>query len=656
MTTNGAAKGGPPPDWRDGSMDRDRANESDGSEELDGLNAHDGSDEYDDELFEVHFGSKRLLENRYAHWGLWYGLPTLLVALLSGLIWVSRWDIKVSLQVFGQASVEGHHGAVLRSGRPGALRMGIYKVVGGRYEHPITGTVAFVGAKGQGRSQTLFSDTSHGGVSLDARFMVPQVPAGRYALRFRIHGPSGLRRALVPVDVVAPDARDAVMQPKLRIDEKTLAAWNPASADEDGLVIELVPRAGWRVSNEVVEDLYLRAADLSGRPQKVETRAVVLKGLVGSLGPGRMLWNWRSTGTDGLSRFTIVNRQPVLVLGVEYRQGPGGVVHRRRFSLVGRPAQASLTMASRVVRPGSKQVVACEALLDSAGMYLDGYHNGHLTWMARGALQRGKVEYRVVAPNREGLWFLQAYSDMIDPGNSAGTVVAFVTHRPVDGALAAYICHVAAVRIRRWTQRASKGTKGGRAPVAAVLDWEASRLEGLSHWVRNADDQSARQVIQFALSRLEAFLYVPAMIENTLPKERAALKARQHRAQHYLLGLFVMGLVGLLAAVGWVVVVQVRMRRASLALQARLMEDDVVAHGSPAQDGDGASGGGEGLSRENEDGSDGVVGDALYRTDLGRDKKESPYAFALQIGILVALVLFTVAAVLVLVTNLMWGM
>ena len=311
-------------------------------------------------------------------------------------------------------------------------------------------------------------------------------------------------------------------------------------------------------------------------------------------------------------------------------------------------------MASRIVSPGSMQVVSCAALLDSDDMYLDGYHRGHLTWMGRGALRNGKVEYRLRAPKDEGLWFLQSYSDMIDPGDSAGTMVAFVTKRPVNGALAAEISHLAAGRIRRWTEGAAQGAKGPKVPVAAVVDWEARRLEGLSRWVRGADEQSARAVIQFALSRLEAFVYVPSMIANTLPKERAALKARQSHAQHYLLGLFLVGLVGLLAAIGWVLVLQVRSRKASLALQARLMEDDVVQDRS-AQDGRDATGEGEVAPGKTGIGTD-EVDDALYRTDLGRAKKESQYAFFMQIGILVALIFFTVAAVLVLVTNLMWGM
>ncbi len=611
---------------------------------------------------EPHFGSEPLFEDKRARILVWYVLPGLLVVLLAALIASSRWNLEVTLYVFGQADPSQvqtlekqrqrsvrfkhrrpvkHPAVMLRSGGRGAVRMAVYRRLGSKFLHPLRGSVRLVG---KGRSWKLFD--GKGVESLEARFSVPRV-TGTFKLLAKVHAPGGLRKASVDARVVEkldwprPVALETAM---------TMPRWDRPEPDRDGTLVELTPRGGWSVPGEVATSMTVRVTDASGRPKSVDVRVGLLRGLSGNKGPGSVLMSWRRTGPDGLASFQVMSRKPLLMLVVEYRASEGRPVQRYHFQFATRPVQASLLGTGRVTWVGKSFVLEAHSVLQTGVLYLDGYHDGTLTWMDRAELEGGKALFQVPVPDHEGLWFLQVYSDLVEPGQSVSTWVSYVLPKgqTMGPALASRIVGKAAQLMHRWSDLAavSSGEDAAQVSVRRALAWEAGRLKVLADWVAQADAATARRVVEYALGRLDGFSFPPEMLADTLPAERQAIASRRHRVQILLLGFFFMGLVVFLALLGWVLLRQVRAGRMAAAEIERLS-------------GELDDGGVETAMAERAELPSRQGGEALAMAGVrapDRGGRSGRWTLRLQTMAVVFVILFAIVSVIVLLTNLMWGM
>ena len=180
-------------------------------------------------------------------------------------------------------------------------------------------------------------------------------------------------------------------------------------------------------------------------------------------------------------------------------------------------------------------------------------------------------------------------------------------------------------------------------------------------------EEKVEEVVEYALSRLEKGYYPPKMVANTLPKHRAALGKRKSELQRLFLTLFGVGATGFFIILVFVVWASMKAARAAAWERERLMEgiEEGVGWGETEREKDGESegegereGGSEGDGERDGAGAGDRVGDRegddVHRTEIGARRKVGGWRMGVQIGILVAVVVFTVVSVIVLGANLVW--
>ncbi len=565
------------------------------------------------------FGSQRLFESRVAHVLAWYVLPALLVLVVGALIATSAVRLHTSLYVFGQQTPEGR--AVLRPGASNAIRLAVFDKIPGKFLPRFRAKVTFVGP---GRRRVLFEGA--GPETLEVNFRLPKALRGEGRLLVQACGRGGCRKTKLPV-LLSQDA--PTLLPTGLDGHDTLPAWSPPVADPEGTLVEVAPQGGWSLPGELPAGLCVRFTDRFGWPRRVEVRVRFLGGLLQRpVRPGGLLWDWRDTGPAGLACFRVRTRRRLLVLQVEYRSTGARAFRTWRYELVSRPAPAVLRGTARIVRPGLAFVLEAESLSARGPLYLDAYGQGGLGSMHRSVLRAGKASFRLKVPEQEGLWFLEVYSDLVAPGQSVATWASYVTARRFSSGEAARILRRIAGVLGRWAVAARTYL---HVPVATralrrATAWEAARIRMLAEWAARAPVREAERAVGYALGRLQGFAFQPAVLVETFPQEHAALVAAKHRIQRRLLALLGVGVLAFLGLVALVVLRQIQASRRAQQEIARIASEDL-----------------------------GVAEAELWRTDLGA-RRDSKTVFWLQTGAVVFVILFAIASVVVLVTNLVWGM
>ena len=102
------------------------------------------------------------------------------------------------------------------------------------------------------------------------------------------------------------------------------------------------------------------------------------------------------------------------------------VERRRRQQFSCRPAQTFLRVGQRVVDAGQEILVVGETLEGSGTMFLDMYWRGVQVFVANERVRRGRAEFKVKVPDVDGVVILQAYMDMVDPGQAVSVKALYV--------------------------------------------------------------------------------------------------------------------------------------------------------------------------------------------------------------------------------------
>ncbi len=580
--------------------------------------AGEGS-ELDQGSLEPSFGSQRLFENRFAHLLAWYLLPALLVLVVGALIATSAVRLHTSLYLFGQQTAAGR--AVLRPGQPNAIRLALFDKISGKFLPHFRARVTFAGPLGR---RVLFKGS--GPEALEVNFRLPKELRGEGRLLVRACGRGGCRKTSLPVLL---SRKAASLLPTGLDGHDTLPDWSPPVPDPEGTLVEVSPQGGWSLPGELPAGLCIRFTDSMGRPRRMEARVRFLAGLLQRpVRPGELLWDWRDTGDAGLACFRVRTRRRLLVLQIEYRRSESSPIRGWRYELVSRPAPAVLRGSGRIVRPGSLFVLEAESLSGTGPLYLDAYGQGGLRSMHRSLLRASRARFRLKAPDQEGLWFLEVYSDLVAPGQSVATWVSYVTRKPHSSQEASQILGRIARVLDQWARSVRSYL---HVPVATqalrqATAWEAARMQVLAEWAASAPASEAQRAVAYALGRLQGFAFQPAVLVETFPREHAALLAAKHRSQTRLLALLGVGVALFLGLVVLVVLRQVQAARRAQQEIARVASEDL-----------------------------GLEERELWRTDLGA-RRESKVLFWIQTGAVVFVILFAIASVVVLVTNLVWGM
>ncbi len=362
------------------------------------------------------------------------------------------------------------------------------------------------------------------------------------------------------------------------------------------------------------------------------------------------------------------------------------VEHRKKQRFGCRPGQLVLQVSRRTARPGESVFVEAITLPESGSMYLDVYWRGILIHTANAKVENGQAEFWVNMPDVEGFVYLQAYMDMVSPGQAVGVKALFVSKEfdrekwkksgryeqmHLNGAVR--VIEATAGKLREMADEYVERLTL-KSPVSGVeeedkedisiqeekvrerelLLLEAIHLEGIARLLSETGAEGGieeipdiDEVLSYGLSRLEKGYHPPRLIANTLPGARIELAATKARLQRTFLSLFGVGAFGFFLILGFLISTWIKESREAEREREKLMlgcEDD---EDSPVEIAEKKPVGDEKTGETD-------VEDNLHRTNIGADRKTGGWRMSFQIGVLVGIVIFTVISVIVLIANLVW--
>lgn len=597
-----------------------------------------------------------LLPNRWVRRLVLGAIPVLALFFGSALILTSQLGISHALQVYGTAAgqgassakelQEGKVEALLVAGQDNAVRVAIWNRRKKIHERHFRASLTLTGGPDKIRVP-LLATVAGPGPTLEARFRVPDLTPGRYVLHVKAWSGELHFESRIPAQVVRPPHwRPAVPIEPLEAEDR-LPGTDP---DPDGIVAEILPGSGERVTNELLERLTIRATIDGTEPVRIQGEVRLVEGQLLDAEKGQRVGSPFVTNSLGLHSLHVVSRHPQLSLALRYRAMSGDEprsdrpFRERVVRLKRRNAQAVILPERLVVAPEEELAITLLSLSGSGHIFLEVFKDGVRHDSQAVPIHANRGQARVRAPPEPGLFRIQATDDFSNPGTGIVTRALFVTRVPKSAALGEL-----ARAVRK--ELSTAGAPPGGQPQGAEFG-----LEGNVATIRHIDrllhqgllDDPALDSLQAAaylLSRLDHLHHPTDWLCDTTDADTRALTTRKRGLQSVLvLGLAFTGLLLLALVVPLVYVNMALARRGTQERHALMLEFETTATAEELM---------AGLTATHDaDGSE-LVTDLRQARERGH--RMDRLRHRVQIALITGIILLTVGAIMVLLLRLSWG-